>query len=94
MLKKGENWKDAAVRETFEEVGISLNPKKLVLVAEVRGDLGPSDRLHLFESQVPGPVNVKIDGREIINADFVDPEEALSRNLDEHIERYLRARTD
>lgn len=94
MLKKGEAWKEAAVRETLEEVGISLNPTKLSFVAEVHGDLGPCDRSHLFEGQVPGPVKVKIDGREIIDAEFVEPGEALTRELDEHIEKYLRARVD
>jgi 8-oxo-dGTP pyrophosphatase MutT (NUDIX family) len=90
LLNKGETLEQAAVRETFEEVGVSLNEKDLVFIAELQGELGPCDRVNLFEVQVNGPVDVEIDGREIVTAEFVQPDKALERDLYHHVEKYLR----
>jgi len=92
LLKKDETWEQAAVRETFEEVGIHVPEEDLVFLKEVPGELGPRDRAHLFEVKMGGPVDLNIDCREIVYADFVAPEEALKRDLYEHVERYLKAR--
>lgn len=94
LLNKGETLEQAAVRETFEEVGVSLNEKDLVFIAELRGELGPCDRVNLFEVKLNGPVDVEIDGREIITAEFVAPDKALKRALYHHAERYIRAHAD
>ena len=90
MLKRGETWEAAAVRETLEEVGLKLNQKELVFIAEVAGDLGPLNRTHFFEVLVGGPIDIKIDGFEITRAEFVMPEEALNRPLNENVNDYLR----
>ena len=92
LLKKDETWAQAAMRETFEEVGIRVPEEDLVFLKEVPGELGPRDRAHLFEVQVEGPVDLKLDYREIVCAEFVAPEEALKRDLYEHVEIYLKAR--
>ena len=92
MVKKGETWKQAAVRETFEEVGLQIHEKDLMFIAEVTGDLGPCDRPHLFEVEVDDPVDIEIDKREIKVAEFVEPEKAVKRTLDENIRKYLRKR--
>ena len=92
LLKTGETWEQAAVRESIEEVGIRVPEEDLKFLKEVPGEFGSRDRLHLFEVTLNGPVDLKLDRREIIFADFVSPEEALKRNLYEHVERYLKAR--
>lgn len=91
LLKKGETRQQGAVRETYEEVGIRLDRDDLAFVAEVPGELGPNDRAHLFEVEVDGPVNLAIDGREVVKAEFVLPEEAIGRVLDKQIEAYVLA---
>jgi len=91
LVKKGETWKQAAIRETFEEVGVRVNEKDLVYIAQVPGDLGTNDRAHFFEVVVNGSVDVKIDEWEVVSAEFVTPEEALRRPLYKHVEWYLRA---
>lgn len=93
LVKKRETREQGAVRETSEEVGIRLDPGDLAFAAEVPGELGPNDRAHLFEVEVDGPVDVVIDGREIVKAEFVLPEEAIHRVLDKQIEAYVHART-
>jgi len=90
MVNKGETWKQAAVRETFEEVGLQIHEKDLMFIVEVAGDIGPRDRAHLFQVEIDGPVDIEIDRREIRIAEFVEPEEALKRTLDENIRDYLR----
>lgn len=92
LVKKGETRKQGAVRETFEEVGICLEQRTLAFIAEMPGELGPNDRAHLFEVEVDTPLDVVIDGREIVKAEFVMPEEALNRVLDRQIEGYVRGR--
>ena len=92
LLKKNETWEQAAMRETFEEVGIRVPEEDLVFLKEVPGEVGPRDRAHLFEVEVDGPVDLKIDCREILYAEFVAPQEALQRDLYEHVEIYLKAR--
>jgi 8-oxo-dGTP diphosphatase len=90
MVNKGETWKQAAVRETFEEVGLQIHEKDLMFIVEVAGDIGPRDRAHFFQVEIDGPVDIEIDRREIRIAEFVEPEEALKRTLDENIRDYLR----
>ena len=63
-----------------------------MFIAEVTGDLGPFDRSHLFQMEVDDPVDIEIDNREIKIAEFVEPEEAVKRALDENIRHYLRKR--
>lgn len=92
QLKKGETWRQAAVRETFEEVGVHLPVEELVFLKEVPGELGPRDRAHLFEVEIDGAIDLKIDRREIIFADFVAPEAALQEDLAEDVKRYLEER--
>jgi ADP-ribose pyrophosphatase YjhB (NUDIX family) len=92
LVKRGETWTQAAVRETFEEVGLRLVEKDLVFKAEVPGDLSPRDWSHLFEVALAHPGEVTVDGREIIDAQFVTAEAALKRRLNRNVRRYLQAR--
>jgi 8-oxo-dGTP pyrophosphatase MutT (NUDIX family) len=91
LVKKHETRQQGAVREVFEEVGLRLDPDGLTFIAQVPGELGPNDRAHLFEIKIDDPVDVVIDGREIVKAEFVLPEEAVYRLLDKQIEGYVNA---
>jgi len=91
MVKKGEAWKKAAVRETFEEVGLQIHENDLMFIAEVAGDLGPRDQVYLFQVEVDNPVDIEIDRREIRVAEFVEPETAAKRALDKNIRNYLNS---
>lgn len=82
----------AAVRETDEEVGIRLAPADLAFVTVAAGEMGPRDRVHIFETEVTGPVDIAIDHREIVEAAFVRPDEALRRPLNDAVAAYLRSR--
>jgi 8-oxo-dGTP diphosphatase len=93
LVKKSETREQGAVREIFEEVGLRLDPEDLTFIAEVPGELGPNDRAHIFEIKMDGPMDVVIDGREIVKAEFVLPEEAIHRVLDKQIEGYVHANT-
>ncbi len=90
MAKRRETVVQAAVRETLEEVGIQLEEERLVLIGEARGDFGPRDRTHLFEVKVDHPVDVVIDGREVVHAEFVTLDEALNRSLHANVRMLLR----
>ena len=90
LRKRGESGEQAAVRELFEEVGIQINAETLSLVTEVPGDLGPRDRACIFQAQTQERPAIRIDRREISAAEFVAPEEALNRLLDNSTRTYLR----
>lgn len=92
LAKKGETLVDAAVREAHEEVGIQLNAKDLVQIGQTSGDLGPNDTSRFFEVKVEAPVDITVDGREIIQGEFVDPKVALGRTLNTDVRNYLLKR--
>jgi ADP-ribose pyrophosphatase YjhB (NUDIX family) len=94
MLKIGESWKQAAVRETVEEVGIQLDEGGLSFVKKVIGDLGPRNRNHLYEVELTNQVDVKVDGREIVRAEFVLLSDALQKNINENVQEYLKSLSD
>ena len=89
LLKRGETWEQAAVRELFEEVGIHIKEDTLAYVTEVSGDLGPHDRARLFQVEIKNHPAIRIDRREISAAEFVAPQEALKRVLDANLSMYL-----
>lgn len=92
LVRKRETRQQGAVREVFEEVGLRLDSEHLRFIAEVPGELGPNDRAHIFEVEMNGPVDVVIDGREIVHAEFIRPQEAVHRLLDKQIEGYVHAK--
>ena len=91
LVKRGESWEQAAVRELFEEVGIRVKKEALSFVAEVAGDLGPRDRARIFQVETENHESVRIVRRVIIKAEFVAPQEELKRVLDGNVEKMLRS---
>ena len=75
----------AAEREFREELGCPLD--NIVLLSELtQNESGSADRLHVFMAQVAG--TPKADMREILAADFFDPER-LPRPADHRVPRLV-----
>lgn len=89
MRGKDEEWADAGVREVFEEVGITITVDDLVYSKDVQGGMSPNDNAKIYECVFAEEPSVTIDNREIVEARFVSPEEALALRLNPHIREYL-----
>lgn len=68
-----ERPRDTAVRELAEELSIRTNPESLVYKRR-------HHRSHLFELTFDHEPYIRIDNREVIEAVFLSPEEAVFRN--------------
>ena len=94
-LKRGERPVDAAVRELIEEVGIDASPGALRYVGVI---VDPSryaeDHAHVFELHCEEEPDLRIDGREVVWARFLHPEQALERGVVRVVGRYLRRAGD
>jgi len=94
-LKRGEQPRAAAVRELAEEVGIAADPSELHYHGEIVNPSGyAEDHAHVFELRPASPPAPRVDGREVVWAEFLHPEEALERGVVGVVRRYLhRVRT-
>lgn len=93
-VKNGEEPVAATVRELVEEIDLLLSADTLKLVFEYTyNNTGMTDTVIIFETHLTKPPQITIDNREIIRADFVTADEALSRKLLPHVEQYLRNRS-
>jgi 8-oxo-dGTP pyrophosphatase MutT (NUDIX family) len=68
-----EQLRDTAVRELAEELSIHTDPDALVYERR-------HHRSHLFELTFDEEPDIRIDNREVIEAVFLTPEEAICRN--------------
>lgn len=89
-LKRGEDPRAAAARELREEVGVHAEPADLVLVGErvVRAEFRRS-HLRLFELRLAHEPVLRIDRREVVDARFVFPAEALRLPCNRFVAGYL-----
>jgi 8-oxo-dGTP pyrophosphatase MutT (NUDIX family) len=80
-IEADESAEAAAVRETFEECGIVLDPKTLVLTSRWITPKGIPKRFDtwFFLARVARDAAVRIDGNEIVEAMWIAPAEALRR---------------
>lgn len=89
-LKRGEAPRRAAVRELAEEVGIRVAPERLAYHGEIVNPSGyAEDHAHVFELRCERPPSFRVDGREVVWAEFMDPGEALERGVVGVVRRYL-----
>jgi len=91
-LKRGERPIDGALRELFEEVGIRLEPERLLDGGQIfLIQDGRRDHSHFFECRLEGGKHptLKIDHREVVWAGFVRESKLLGLNLTPPLRRYL-----
>ena len=92
-IRPREDRRTAAARELREEVGIQVQPKRLVHayhgthLFEHR-----QDTLDIYELQVDDAPNVQVDNREVVRAEFYTPDEVLGMKIVPHLEEYLSQR--
>lgn len=92
-IRPREDRRTAAARELREEVGIHVQPKRLVHayhgthVFEHR-----QDTLDIYELDVEAEPDVRVDGREVVQAEFHTPDEALRLEIVPHLKEYLSRR--
>ncbi len=92
-IRPREDRRTAAARELREEVGINVQPKRLVHayhgthVFEHR-----QDTLDIYELEVDSEPNVQVDNREVVRAEFLTPNEALGLLIVPHLDEYLSRR--
>ena len=90
-VKRGESRVQAAVRELQEEVGICLEPDQLNLCRGCpTAEIEKRENSKLFEVVCQTEPVVTVDQREVIAAEFVRPEEALTRKLTRMVDQYLQ----
>ncbi|HWO47853.1 MAG TPA: NUDIX hydrolase [Solirubrobacterales bacterium] len=70
-----------AVRETFEEAGLTLNAEELVWTSRWITPVGLPKRFdtYFYLARVGREVEVTIDGREVVEALWISPADALQR---------------
>ena len=72
-VRRHEDPRQTAVRELAEELSITADPDNLIYKRKVY-------RSHLYELRLAEKPDIRIDNREIIEALFLSPEEAMRRN--------------
>ena len=89
-FKRGECPAEAAARELAEEVGISVSGDALRYAGQIVDASGPAvDHAHIFELHCEEEPALRADGREVIWAGFLPPEQALEWGLVSPVRRYL-----
>jgi 8-oxo-dGTP pyrophosphatase MutT (NUDIX family) len=87
---RGETALDAAIREAYEEIKLSLDPADLALEQETTSFHEYRwDHAKVFAVDLAGPPKLRIDGREIVEAAFHTPQAALAFRLPPYLRTYL-----
>lgn len=81
ITEEGEDARATAVRETFEEAGIALDPESLVATSRWITPVGIPRRFDtwFFLAKVGRDVTVTIDENEITAYQWITPQDALAR---------------
>jgi 8-oxo-dGTP pyrophosphatase MutT (NUDIX family) len=91
-LHRGETPAEAAARELREEVGVAVDPGRLRFVRTVVHDSDyKEDHTHLFELEMGELPRLELDGREVVEAEWMTLEQALARELTTPARAYLEA---
>jgi 8-oxo-dGTP pyrophosphatase MutT (NUDIX family) len=90
MLERRERPAEAAARELAEEVGILVPGDALRYAGQIIDASRPGvEHAHIFELHCADEPALRVDGREVIWAGFLPPEQALERGLASVVRRYL-----
>jgi 8-oxo-dGTP diphosphatase len=89
-VEKGESPLNAVVRECEEEIGLQINANEVVLVQESTLRFRfRSDKVSIFEWHALDRPNIKLDFREIIEAKWLDFNDARQLDLVPHLSEYF-----
>lgn len=81
-IRRGEEPVDAAARECAEEVGISISADALELDFVVHQTWeGKRDTVWVYWAELSHEPQVRIDNREVVEASFMEPQDALQSAL-------------
>ena len=82
FVKRTEEASHAASRELAEEVGLRIAPDALSLSLEITHDWeGKRDHVKVFELELPERPEVHVDNREVVDAVWVKPAQAMALNV-------------
>lgn len=91
FVKPGEDAREAARRELIEEVGLDVAPEALSLALELTHPWeGKRDHVKIFELTLDERPVVHVDHREVIEALWVAPQDALTLNVFPPLQRVIR----
>lgn len=89
-----EDPRAAAQRELLEEVGVRVSPDELELALDVTHPWeGKLDHVRIFNLELAQRPSVQIDRREVIEATWFRPEQALALNVFPPLKQVIAART-
>ena len=89
-IRRGENEKQAAIRELQEEINLTISPNKVSFVKKYAAYYGfIFETGTFFEINFAERPNIRIDNREVIWADFITPTTAKQSNLAPLVHLYL-----
>jgi 8-oxo-dGTP pyrophosphatase MutT (NUDIX family) len=92
-VHRGETGRDAAIRELLEETGIRAAPSDLRMALDHQHDWeGKREHVEIFELDIPDRPYIEVDNREVIEAKFFSPKEALKLELFEPLRRVIEQR--
>jgi 8-oxo-dGTP diphosphatase len=92
-LRRNEEGRAAAVRELAEEIGLRVRPEELVLALEVTHDWeNKHDHVQVFTLDLNERPSVRIDNREVIEAEWFTPEQARTLALFPPLKQVIEAR--
>ena len=92
-VARGESGRDAVVRELREETGVVASRTDLVPVVDERHDWeGKREHIEIFDLDVKERPRIQVDNREVVDASFFTPEEALRLKLFPPIRKVIERR--
>jgi len=92
-IRPREDRRTAAARELREEVGITVQPTRLVHAYHGTHFFEHRmDTLDIYELEVDSQPTVRVDAREVVEATFHRPERALELPIVPHLQEYLAQR--
>jgi len=98
-VRRHETALEAAVRELHEEIGFTLDPESLSLSLETELEWDfKQDHINVYEIEMEHRPSLRLDNREVIEAEFYSPSSALDLPLFPpirwHIEKRLSERQE